>query len=57
MKDSNPEVSVGSCRLTGNGIAWYLRKNIKHRQYSGKSIFLDIDGAMFYTMVLLCEIW
>ncbi|MBU0472960.1 MAG: DUF4982 domain-containing protein [Bacteroidetes bacterium] len=50
---SNPEVGGGMGRLPSQGIAWYRRKLDIPVSDSGKSIFLDIDGAMSYAMVWL----
>lgn len=47
------EVSGGMGRLPSNGVAWYRRKLDIPVSDSGKSIFLDIDGAMSYAMVWL----
>ena len=47
------EVGGGMGRLPVNGVAWY-RKNLEIEAADrGKSIFLDIDGAMSYAMVWL----
>ena len=53
MKGSNPAVGGGMGRLPSNGIAWYRRKIDISKSDAGKSIFLDIDGAMFYSIVWL----
>ena len=50
---SNPEVGGGMGRLPVNGVAWYRRKLDIPESDSGLSIFLDIDGAMSYTIVWL----
>ncbi|HEU5289405.1 MAG TPA: glycoside hydrolase family 2 TIM barrel-domain containing protein, partial [Cyclobacteriaceae bacterium] len=53
MAGPNPEVGGGMGRLPSNGVAWY-RKNLDiPPSDTGKSIFLDIDGAMSYAMVWL----
>lgn len=49
----NPEVGGGMGRLPVNGVAWYRKKLDISLNDSGKSIFLDIDGAMSYAMVWL----
>ena len=49
----NPEVGGGMGRLPSPGIAWYRKKLDIPASDSGKSIFLDIDGAMSYAMVWL----
>lgn len=47
------EVGGGMGRLPVNGVAWY-RKNLEiEAADKGKSIFLDIDGAMSYAIVWL----
>lgn len=46
-------VSGSTGRLPSSGVVWY-RKNLKiPASDSGKSIFLDIDGAMSYSLVWL----
>jgi beta-galactosidase len=49
----NPVVGGGMGRLPTQGIAWYRRKLDITAADSGKSIYLDIDGAMSYAMVWL----
>ncbi|MDA3929580.1 MAG: DUF4982 domain-containing protein, partial [Prolixibacteraceae bacterium] len=49
----NPEVGGGMGRLPSNGVAWYRRKLDIPASDKGKSIFLDIDGAMSYAIVWL----
>lgn len=47
----DPEVRGGMGRLPSPGVAWY-RKNLDIPESdAGKSIFLDVDGAMSYAMV------
>lgn len=48
---SNPEVGGGMGRLPVNGVAWYRKKIDIPAADAGKSIFLDIDGAMSYAIV------
>lgn len=48
--DSTP-VGGGMGRLPIQGIAWYRRKISYTSDDEGKSIYLDIDGAMSYSMV------
>lgn len=50
-----PGVSGGMGRLPSNGVGWYRRKLTISSEdiVSGKSIFLDIDGAMSYAAVWL----
>ncbi len=45
------EVGGGMGRLPSPGVAWYRRKIDITEADKGKSIFLDIDGAMSYAMV------
>ncbi|KAL2811637.1 glycoside hydrolase superfamily [Aspergillus granulosus] len=40
-------------RLPIHGVGWYRRRIAKTRQDEGKSIFLDVEGAMSYAMVWL----
>jgi beta-galactosidase len=49
----NPEVGGGMGRLPVNGVAWYRKKLDIPATDDGKSIFLDIDGAMSYSIVWL----
>jgi beta-galactosidase len=49
----NPEVGGGMGRLPINGIAWYRKKLDIPASDAGKSIFLDVDGAMSYAIVWL----
>ncbi|KAL2162563.1 hypothetical protein VTH06DRAFT_7477 [Thermothelomyces fergusii] len=48
-----PGVSGGMGRLPSNGVGWYRRKLTKAAEDEGKSIFLDVDGAMSYAAVWL----
>ncbi len=50
---ANPLVGGGMGRLPSQGVAWYRRKLDIGRGDRGRSIFLDIDGAMSYAMVWL----
>jgi len=52
---NNAEVGGGMGRLPCNGVAWYRKKLDIPASDAGKSIFLDIDGAMSYAMVWLNE--
>lgn len=52
-KGDNPIVGGGMGRLPSQGIAWYRKKLDVPASDKGKSIFLDIDGAMSYAMVWL----
>ena len=47
------EVGGGMGRLPSHGVAWYRKKLDIPASDSGKSLFLDIDGAMSYAMVWL----
>ena len=49
----NAIVGGGMGRLPVQGVAWYRRKLDIPSTDSGKSIYLDIDGAMSYAMVWL----
>ncbi|HAX95971.1 MAG TPA: beta-galactosidase, partial [Prolixibacteraceae bacterium] len=50
---SDPEVGGGMGRLPVNGVGWYRRKLDMPKSDQGKRIYLDVDGAMSYTMVWL----
>jgi beta-galactosidase len=47
------EVGGGMGRLPSPGVAWYRKKLDIPASDAGKSIFLDVDGAMSYAMVWL----
>lgn len=47
----DPEVGGGMGRLPSPGTAWYRKKLSIPTSDSGRSIFLDVDGAMSYAMV------
>ncbi|MGL6267845.1 MAG: sugar-binding domain-containing protein, partial [Chitinophagaceae bacterium] len=49
----NPEVGGGMGRLPSHGVAWYRNKFNLTTAEKGKSIYIEIDGAMAYTMVWL----
>jgi len=51
QKGWDSEVSGGMGRLPSNGVAWYRKKLDIPASDVGKSIFLDIDGAMSYSIV------
>ena len=53
FEGDNSEVGGGMGRLPVNGVAWYRKKLEIHASDAGKSIFLDVDGAMSYAMVWL----
>lgn len=52
-KGWDTEIGGGMGRLPIQGVAWYRRKIDIPMADKGKSIFLDIDGAMSYAMVWL----
>ncbi len=47
------EVGGGMGRLPVNGVGWYRKKLDIPASDAGKSIYLDVDGAMSYAMVWL----
>lgn len=49
----NSPVGGGMGRLPIQGVAWYRKKLDIPKSDAGKSIFLDVDGAMSYAMVWL----
>ena len=51
--EANAIVGGGMGRLPVQGVAWYRRKLDIRLADKGKSIYLDIDGAMSYAMVWL----
>lgn len=53
MDGPNPEVGGGMGRLPSPGVAWYRKKLDIPTTDKGKSIFLDVDGAMSYATVWL----
>lgn len=53
FEGNNPEVGGGMGRLPSHGVAWYRKKLDIPASDSGKSIFLDVDGAMSYAIVWL----
>lgn len=52
-KGNNPEVGGGMGRLPSHGVAWYRKKLDISAAEKGKTIYLDIDGAMSYSIVWL----
>ncbi len=50
---ANAEVGGGMGRLPVHGIGWYRKKLTIPATDKGKSIYLDVDGAMSYAMVWL----
>ncbi|MGL6159029.1 beta-galactosidase GalB [Microbulbifer sp.] len=53
MAGEDAAVGGGMGRLPSPGVAWYRNKFDIPASDAGKSIFLDIDGAMSYAMVWL----
>jgi beta-galactosidase len=53
LKDHNAEIGGSMGRLPSPGVAWYRKKLDIPASDAGKSIFLDVDGAMSYAMVWL----
>jgi beta-galactosidase len=51
LKGARAKVGGGMGRLPSPGVAWYRKKLDIPAADAGKSIFLEIDGAMSYTMV------
>ncbi len=49
----NAEVGGGMGRLPSPDVAWYRKKIDIPKSDAGKSIFLEVDGAMSYAMVWL----
>ncbi len=49
----NPEVGGGMGRLPSPGVAWYRKDLTISEQDKNKQIYLDIEGAMSYSMVWL----
>jgi beta-galactosidase len=53
LKGWDAEVGGGMGRLPSPGVAWYRKKLDIPASDAGKSIFLDMDGAMSYAVVWL----
>ncbi|HEX9973651.1 MAG TPA: beta galactosidase jelly roll domain-containing protein, partial [bacterium] len=53
IKGWDTEVGGSMGRLPSPGVAWYRKKLDIQASDAGKSIFLDVDGAMSYAMVWL----
>ncbi len=47
----DPEVGGGMGRLPSPGVAWYRKKLDIPASDAGRSVFLDVDGAMSHAMV------
>ncbi len=52
-EDEHPLVGGGMGRLPVQGVAWYRKKLEITPEERGKSIFLEVEGAMSYAMVWL----
>lgn len=52
-KGGDAEVGGGMGRLPIHGVAWYRKKLDIPATDAGKSVFLEVDGAMSYAMVWL----
>lgn len=48
-----PGVSGGMGRLPSNGVGWYRRNLTFAAEDKGKTVFLDVDGAMAYAAIWL----
>ncbi|KAH8904294.1 glycoside hydrolase [Coniochaeta sp. PMI_546] len=46
-------VGGGMGRLPVNGVGWYRRRLSMNREDEGRSVYLDVDGAMSYAVVWL----
>jgi len=53
LEGPRAEVGGGMGRLASHGVAWYRKKLAISKTDAGKSIFLQVDGAMSYAMVWL----
>ena len=53
MTGRDAEVSGGMGRLPSNGVAWYRKQLDIPASDAGRSIFLEVEGAMSYAMVWL----
>ncbi len=53
IQGNDPLVGGSMGRLPSPGVAWYRKKLDIPESDTGKSIFLDVDGAMSYAMVWL----
>jgi beta-galactosidase len=53
LKGQDVEVGGSMGRLPSPGVAWYRKKLEIPESDAGKSIFLDVDGAMSYAIVWL----
>jgi len=53
LRDHDELVGGGMGRLPSPGVAWYRKKLDIPKSDAGRSVFLDVDGAMSYAMVWL----
>ena len=53
LEEPNAVVGGGMGRLPINGVAWYRKKLDIPASNKGKSVFLEVDGAMSYAIVWL----
>lgn len=51
LKEHDDKIGGGMGRLPSAGVAWYRKKLHIPSSDAGRSIFLDVDGAMSYAMV------
>ncbi|GJC96760.1 beta galactosidase [Colletotrichum higginsianum] len=51
--EEDPIIGGGMGRLPVHGVGWYRRSLALNPADEGKSVFLDVDGAMSYAMVWL----
>ncbi|CAI0654781.1 unnamed protein product, partial [Colletotrichum noveboracense] len=51
--EEDPIIGGGMGRLPVHGVGWYRRSLTLSPEDAGKSIYLDVDGAMSYAMVWL----
>jgi beta-galactosidase len=51
MEGPNPDIGGGMGRLPVHGVGWYRKKLFPDEKFKNKKVFLEIDGAMSYSMV------